>query len=136
MKRWFYILLGGFGIMLTLWALFTIMYTPAVPPAFTQWVLPIQIGLAILGLILGWVGFLNGRDAGEFDVGKYVRSARKRDHNVNGTEIDFACPACQKTYRASPLLAGKPFSCRECGGTFIVQLQAPGLPSKPSASAT
>ncbi len=130
MKRWFYILLGGFGIMLTLWSLFTMIYSPQLPPTYAQWLLPSQIVLALLGLILGWAGFLNGKRAGEFDIGQYVRSSRKRDHRVNGTEIDLACPACHKTYRASPLLAGKPFRCRECNDTFIVQTQTSPLAVK------
>jgi hypothetical protein len=135
MKRWFFILLGAFGIMLIMWSVFTFLYTPSIPVAYSQWVLPAQVTLIVLGLILGWIGFWNGKRAGEFDVGKYVKSARKRDHRVNGVEIDFACPACHKSYRASPLLAGKPFSCRDCGGTFIVQPGLPELTSKTSPAA-
>jgi uncharacterized integral membrane protein len=135
MKRWFYILLGAFGVMLVMLSIFTMIETPAIPLAYTQWLLPSQVGLIILGSILACAGFLNGKKAGEFDVRQYVKSARKRDHRVDGTEIDFACPACNKSYRASPLLAGKPFSCRECGGTFIVKAGVPSISSKTSPAA-
>jgi uncharacterized integral membrane protein len=124
--------MGAFGVMLVMFSIFTIIYTPSIPFAYTQWVLPSQVVLIVLGAVLAWAGFLNGRKAGEFDVRRYVKSAKKRDHHVAGTEIDFACPACRKSYRASPLLAGKPFSCRECGGTFIVSTGGLSAPTKAS----
>jgi predicted RNA-binding Zn-ribbon protein involved in translation (DUF1610 family) len=134
MKRWFYILLGAVGIMLAIWSAFMFFDPPWVPPAYERWLVVAEIVLGILGVILGWVGFLNGRKAGEFDIGQYVRSSRKRDHHVAGMEIEFSCPACHKIYRASPLLAGKPFSCRECGGTFVVNSNAPALPGPTQTS--
>jgi hypothetical protein len=120
MKRWFYILLGGLGVAVSLASLFLIWQSPFIPPAYQVLVTVIEYVSIPLGLGLGFMGLINGRRAGEFDIGAYNRSSRKRDHHVSGSEIEFECPVCHKGYRASPLLAGKPFTCRDCREGFDV----------------
>jgi hypothetical protein len=114
-----FILMGGLGAGLVALAglamwLSTIIegrYASAI--AIAGWViLPI-------GLVLCVLGFVQGRRAGELDISAYTRTPR-RDYHVAGQEIEFICPSCRKTYRASPLLGGKPFICRECQVTFNV----------------
>jgi hypothetical protein len=82
--------------------------------------MPVEIILVVAGIALALIGLYGGRGAGEFDPAILVKSSARRDHHVDGTEIDFRCPTCQKVYRASPMLAGRPFMCRECNGKFEV----------------
>jgi hypothetical protein len=72
-----------------------------------------------IGVVMCAVGFVQGKRAGELDISAYTR-ARPRDYHVAGREIEFVCPSCRRSYRASPLLGGKPFICRECQVTFNV----------------
>jgi hypothetical protein len=120
MKRWFYILLGGLGVGLALASMFLIWQSQFVPPSYQTLVAVVEYVSVPLGLGLGCMGLINGRRAGEFDIAAYNRASRKRDHHVSGAEIEFECPMCHKGYRASPLLAGKPFTCRECREVFDV----------------
>ena len=120
MKRWFYILLGGFGLGLSLWAGFMLWLGGPIILSATAYVMPVEISLVVIGIVLAGLGLYNGREAGEFDPRRYNRASQRRDHHVGGSEIDFRCPTCQKVYRASPMLAGKPFMCRECNGRFQV----------------
>jgi hypothetical protein len=129
MKRWFYILLGGFGVCLALTSLFFICF-PAndLPPSYVTPVSVCEYLFVPAGLLLGWMGFVNGRDAGEYNVADYIRSSRKRDHHVSGKEINFQCPVCHKGYRASPLLLGRAFTCRDCQQQFEVTEGKSALP--------
>ena len=120
MKRWFYILMGGLGICLALASAFMLCQPPFVTLGYQKIVTISEFVSIPLGIAMAWIGLVNGRSAGEFDIGAYNRASRKRDHHVAGTEIDFSCPVCHKGYRASPLLAGKPFTCRECNQVFDV----------------
>jgi hypothetical protein len=120
MKRWFYILLGGLGICLALASMFLLWQSQFIPPAYQVRVEICEYISVPLGLLLGYLGFVNGKRAGEFDVAAYIKASRKRDHHVSGTEIEFSCPVCHKGYRASPLLAGRPFTCRDCQEVFEV----------------
>ena len=119
MRRWVYILLGGFGAGLVVLAGFMLWLSQTIEPRFAT---AIMIGSSVaiaLGLTLCLIGFVQGRRAGELDISAYTKAPR-RDYGVAGTEIDFECPICHKSYRASPLLAGKPFKCRECRESFDV----------------
>jgi hypothetical protein len=120
MKRWFYILLGGLGVGLALASAFMLWLSPSLPPPYPTPVLICEYLFIAVGLGLGWMGFVNGKRAGEFDIADYIKSGRRRDHHVSGTEIRFECPMCHKGYRASPLLAGRGFTCRECQQMFTV----------------
>jgi hypothetical protein len=119
MRRWWFILLGGFGAGLSAWAAFMLWLAPVVPPRLTVPLMVGEIISIVLGLILCIVGFVQGRRAGEMDITQYTKTPR-RDYGVAGAELDFQCPLCKKGYRASPLLAGKPFTCRDCREVFDV----------------
>ena len=119
MRRWVFILLGGFGAGLVVLAGFMIWLSQTMEPRFAN---RIWIGSSVAivaGLTLCVIGFVQGRQAGELDISSYAKAPR-RDYHVAGSEIGFECPICHKTYRASPLLAGKPFKCRECRESFDV----------------
>jgi hypothetical protein len=120
MKRWFYILLGGLGVCLSLVAAFLLWQSPWIPPGDQVLVTVLEYAAIPVGIGLACLGWINGKRAGEFDIAAYVKSSRKRDHHVSGSEIDFECPVCHKGYRASPLLEGRPFTCRECQQVFNV----------------
>jgi len=134
MKRWFYIFLGGLGFGLALACGFMIWWAPQLPPPYNLWLTICEYVFIPLGVVLGVMGFINGREAGEFNIAEYKRSSRKRDHHVSGTEIEFACPICHKIYRASPLLAGKPFNCRDCREVFEVPGSSPPPPPPSSVN--
>jgi hypothetical protein len=119
MKRWSFILLGGFGLGLSLWFGFMLFLGGPLLTVPANDVIPVEIALIVTGVVLTVAGFFGGRDAAELDrvvLGKPI----PRDHHVGGPEIDFRCPTCMKVYRASPMLAGRPFMCRECNGRFQV----------------
>jgi hypothetical protein len=119
MKRWSFILIGGFGLGLSLWFGFMLFLGGPLLAVPTADVTAVEIGLVVVGMVLAIAGLYGGRDAAELDrvvLGKPI----PRDHKVGGPEIDFRCPTCMKVYRASPLLAGRPFMCRECNGKFQV----------------
>jgi hypothetical protein len=120
MKRWFYILLGGLGVGMALGSIFLILQAQFIWPAYQTLATVLEYVSIPVGLVLGWMGLIYGKQAGEFDIAAYIKSSRKRDHHVSGSEIEFACPMCHKIYRASPLLAGKPFICRDCREVFDV----------------
>ena len=120
MKRWLYILLGGLGVGLALASMFLLWQSFFIPPAYQSLVAVCEYLAIPLGLGLGVLGFVNGKRAGEYNIAAYIKASRKRDHHVSGSEIDFTCPVCHKVYRASPLLAGKPFKCRDCQQAFDV----------------
>jgi len=69
MKRWFYILLGGLGMGLALASLFLLWQSQFIPPAYQVRVQVCEFISVPLGLLLGYLGFVNGRRAGEFDIG-------------------------------------------------------------------
>jgi hypothetical protein len=120
MKRWFYILLGGLGVCISLASAFLLWQSQFIPPAYQAVVTIFEYVSIPLGIGLACLGWINGKRAGEFDIAAYVKSARQRDHHVSGSEIDFECPVCHKAYRASPLLVGRPFTCRDCREVFNV----------------
>jgi hypothetical protein len=117
MRRWFFILMGAVGVCLTAGAVVGMVYVQPLSQLNATRALIVEIIGLILGVVLGIAGFVNGRNAGELDISTYMK-ARRRDHHVSGSEISFACPACGKRYRGSPLLAGKPFTCRDCQQVF------------------
>jgi hypothetical protein len=117
MKRWFFILLGGLGLGLSLWSGFMLCLGGPVILGFAAYMLPAEIGLMALGVVLAVVGFYSGRSVGEYSYKSY---SHRRHQPRGGAEIQFRCPSCQKVYRGSPMLAGKPFMCRDCGGRFEV----------------
>jgi hypothetical protein len=117
MKRWFFILLGGFGLGLSLWSAFMLCLGAPVILGFAAYMLPAEIGLMVAGVVLAVIGFYSGRTVGEYSYKSY---SKRGGNQVNGVEVQFRCPSCQKVYRGSPMLAGKPFMCRGCGGQFVV----------------
>jgi hypothetical protein len=119
MKRWFYILLGGLGMSLTSGAIVAMIWLQAPGNTNPARVLICEGVLLVAGIAMGVMGFINGRNAGELDINGYMKAPR-RDYGVDGHEIGFYCPACKKGYRASPLLAGKQFTCRDCQKVFSV----------------
>jgi hypothetical protein len=119
MKRWFYILLGGLGLSLAAGAVVAMVWFKPIGTNNAIILLISEVVLILLGVFLGTIGLINGRNAGELNISAYMKSPR-RDYDVNGGEIHFRCPACQKPYRASPLLAGKSFTCRGCQKVFNV----------------
>ena len=132
MKRWFYILLGGLGMGLMAAAVFVLCASSDLPPAISSTAFHIAEYIAVVvGLVMGVVGFIYGREAGELDIRQALKAGR-RDHGVAGKEIDFECPICHKGYRASPMLAGKPFTCRECREVFDVPLSSAVFPALPA----
>jgi hypothetical protein len=122
MRRWFYILLGGLGMSLAGGSVAGLIWLQ--PPGQSNAIrmVILEAVLIVGGIGMAIVGFVNGRNAGELDIKKYT----VRDHGVGGGEIHFACPACGKGYHASPLLAGKKFTCRDCRQVFEVS-QSKGL---------
>jgi hypothetical protein len=119
MRRWVYILMGGLGAGLVVMAGFMFWLSQSIEPRFATAIMIISSIAVVVGLFLCVIGFVQGKRAGELDISAYTRTPR-RDYGVAGAEIDFACPVCHKPYRASPLLAGKPFKCRECRESFDV----------------
>jgi hypothetical protein len=119
MRRWVYILLGGFGAGLVVLAGFMMWLSQSIEPRFYTRIMILSWAAIAIGLTLCVIGFVQGKRAGELDISSYAKAPR-RDYHVAGDEIDFACPVCHKAYRASPLLAGKPFKCRECKESFDV----------------
>ena len=119
MRRWVFILLGGFGAGLVVLAGFMLWLSQTMEPRFATRILVGAIVAIVVGLVLCVIGFVQGKRAGELDITAYTRMKR-RDYGVEGAEINFECPICHKSYRASPLLAGKPFKCRECQESFDV----------------
>ena len=119
MKRWFYILLGGLGLSLAAGSVVAMIWFKPISSSNAILMLICECALILVGIALGAVGFINGRLAGEIDISAYMKAPR-RDYGVDGSEVDFRCPACGKPYRASPLLVGKPFTCRDCRNVFEV----------------
>jgi hypothetical protein len=119
MRRWVYILMGAFGAGLVVLAGFMLWLMQSIEPRYGPAITIISPIVIVVGLTLCVIGFVQGRRAGELDISAYAKTPR-RDYGVAGTEIDFVCPICHKPYRASPLLAGKPFKCRECRESFDV----------------
>jgi hypothetical protein len=119
MKRWFYILLGGLGLSLAAGSVVAMIWFKPISSSNAILLLICECALILVGAALGTVGFINGRLAGEIDISAYMKAPR-REYGVDGGEVDFRCPACGKPYRASPLLAGKPFTCRDCRTVFEV----------------
>jgi len=127
MKRWFYILLGGLGMSLVVGAIVAMIWVTPLSSLNAVRALVCEVLMLVVGSVLSVVGFIYGRNAGELDISKYMKTPR-RDHGVDGAEIRFACPVCHKGYRGSPLLAGKSFTCRDCRQVFEVSTsnQLPG----------
>ncbi len=119
MRRWMFILLGALGAGLAGWAAFWLWLSPTVEPRFATLLNIFAVAGIIVGSSLCAIGFIQGKRAGELDISAYTRTPR-RNHGVAGAEIDFECPICHKGYRASPLLAGKSFKCRDCREIFSV----------------
>jgi hypothetical protein len=114
-----FILMGGLGAGLAVLAGLAMWLSPSVDGRYRNTVVVIAWTMLPIGVIMCITGFIQGRRAGELDISAYARAPR-RDYHVSGNEIEFVCPSCRKTYRASPLLGGKPFICRECAVTFNV----------------
>lgn len=119
MRRWTFILMGGLGAGLVVLAVLGMWLTSIIEGRYVNAVVIASWIMLPIGIVLCVVGFVQGKRAGELDISAYTR-ARPRDYHVAGHEIEFVCPSCRKTYRASPLLGGKPFICRECQITFNV----------------
>ncbi len=87
MKRWFYILLGGIGVGMALGSLFLIWQAQFIWPAYQTLATILEYVLIPVGLGLGWMGLIYGRQAGEFDIAAYVKSSRSRQPAAGGQAI-------------------------------------------------